>query len=45
MGNVQVAYVRNPQPRFQGFFQEKATETRLTQTPDGLNFVSCFPLF
>ena len=23
----------------------KATETRLSQTPDGLNFVSCFPFF
>ena len=45
MGNVQVAYVRNPQPRFQGFFQGKATETRLTQTPDGLNFVSCLSSF
>ena len=44
-GDVQVAYVRNPQPRFHGFFQEKATEMRLTQTPNGLNFVSCFPLF
>ena len=45
MGNLQVAYVRKPQPRFQGIFQGKATETRLSQIPNGLNFVSCFPLF